>query len=170
MDLWIDGLLALFPFDSLSSSNSTLKECMFVAYVSPQDQRNLAEHAHKYGCTHKRGPAFRVISSYYFLAGVGFEAPGDKKATSAKGVVHTKASSVRSHLPAPPLGRCTSFTCLSELTHRASSLLLPQPAWPGSPATAARPEMSIFNGPEGQRRKVTSWGHFTIIFLLSFLV
>lgn len=61
--------------------------------------------------------------------------------------------------PKPPpcvTPRCTLFICLSELTHRASSLPLP-PACPArKPSHSKRLEMSIFNGREGQRRKVMS--------------
>lgn len=61
----------LFLFDFLSSSNSTLKRnVMFVAYLSLQAQRNLAARAHRYGCIHRCGPAFRVMHNYYFLVAV----------------------------------------------------------------------------------------------------
>lgn len=76
---------------------------MFVAYVSPQEQRNPAAYSHRYGCTHRCGPAFRVMHNYYFSIGV-FGVQGDKKATSAEGVVHTTASSILSHLPVSPWG------------------------------------------------------------------
>lgn len=86
---------------------------MFVTYVSPQEQRNLAEHTHRYGCTHRRGPAFRVMSSYLFLSWSVFLRD---EGTSAKGVVHTEASSVLSHLPASPLGIRYSSAFLSSPT------------------------------------------------------
>lgn len=70
MYLLTDGLTALVFFDFLSSSNSTLKGMYVWCYVSPQEQRNLAEHTYRYGRTHRHGPAFRAMSSYYFLAGV----------------------------------------------------------------------------------------------------
>lgn len=84
-----------------------------------------------------------------------FGGQGDKKATSAEGVVRAAASSVLSHLPVLLLGVCCASSAHQahpqHLLHR-----LPQASQPGSPATAATLELSIFSGPGGQRRMVAS--------------
>lgn len=121
---------------------------MFVAYVSPQEQRNLAEHTHRYGCTHRRGPAFRVMSSYYFLAGVCFWGMRGQESHFCKG----RGPYWGFLCPKPPpciTPRCTLFICLSELTHRASSL--PPPS--GLPGQEVQPQQQGLRWASSMARK-----------------
>lgn len=115
-----------FFFDFLSSSNTMQKRnVIFVAYISPQEQRNLAAYTHRFGCAHRCGPSFRVIHDYYFLVRVYV---WGQEATSAERAVHITASSVLSHLPVSPLG----VHCVSSVSLSSPTVLPPPP--PSGPA------------------------------------
>lgn len=124
---------------------------MFVAYISLQEQRNLAARAHRYGCIHRCGPAFRVMHNYYFSVGVcAWGTKGQESHFCRGGGPHYSFL-----CPKPP--PCVTpadvlcSVCLTELPHGTSSTSSLRPGWPGSAVTAERLELSIFNGPEGQR-------------------
>ena len=79
----------------------------------------------------------------------------DQNVTSAEGVVHPVVSSVLSHLLAVTPGCVLCSDPLTQLTH-SFLLRLPQP-WPARKFNHSRDsELSIFNGPKGQRHLVTS--------------
>lgn len=111
---WLDGT---FFLDFLSSSNSTPK-ATYVCYLC------FSSGTKKSGRTYTQvrmyTQAWACLQSYeqlfIFKLECVFEGWGDKKATSAKGVVHTEASSVLSHLPASPLGIRYSSAFLSSPT------------------------------------------------------